>query len=1103
MTKVIAMGMLAVVWMVSGAFTNVWLPGSSAAVGAAFAQDGDAEDAEADAEVADFFASGGASQLDDGGGFLVLNDTLDVRLTVGNPPSLDILPGARLTSALVEIQEVRLVWKRPNDLADEVYVLSNETRRFTLLDGENPEMATVHYRVALPDVDLTEIQVTFSDGQATVLADVSRELPLAVQDGPVTGRRMVFAAPIQVRRGQRQRLNLELDLAESLSVGEHGRLVLDPMIRLDGAGALAARETLPDLGLPTVSPGALRAGETTDVDFTVEVSGPTVDPTTVRLARVLAAGGSMHVATPLDAGQPGDDEADDAIFSARVSMTEPAGRLFFRAEAFTTAGEPVASHVIALEVFPDGVPITPAGYADLLDDAVFDVISDEKLIPGRLLLSVAPDMTFADMTALVGQVGGTIIGQVPELRLWQVALPDAVTADDVWVAAIVLRAIEDRVEVAAPEFIFEAAAVTPTDTIAACQQILNDVSVRAAWGYSRGRTGIRIGVLDSGISTINPDISPRVVFGRDWVTGGALRATDRNGHGTNVAGLLGAVSQNGFGIAGVTWVGSVVSVKVLDGAAGRPAIGPHLSVVAGVIDAVNRSSRVLNMSFASTGSGTVVGQSKVSRQWRRVRRQVRQALKNPAQWVQLFVPILFGRWLPTQLALSYAHSRNRLTVAAAGNQGFALPVWPASLADVSVASTTPPSVIYGSTPPAIVQLSSFSNFVGRNSFPGAPRIAAPGEQLFTTTLGPSSSNFSCPSLDPSLAVGNVSSGIQPVRPGFQGTSASTAVVSGVAELVWAIVPLGSQHSRLNIRRMLLSGAFDGGGAVFRPCPQHPSRMAIQMPFRQVDAAETFNTLWTTQGPVTNQQNPGNVFHSQLLTCQVTRAWQMPGAAVGLLCPFVTAGQGVWWFGSPCTGSYIGASVPPPQMFPGQSLFPAVAFLTSPVITLVNSPNPVVHFNTWFEIEAADGDTHDLMEVVHIDQVTGVGTIIATLNPAGPVIQGLPGVLRTQTDTYTSGGVGMIVNPPFQVLLPPVWTNVRIDLSNPMYGLTLANPFKIEFRFDTRDTKANAGMGWVIDEFRIFDWGVVPLNMQAPSPHPTLPFTPGAVPRLGRTLGGGC
>ena len=80
-------------------------------------------------------------------------------------------------------------------------------------------------------------------------------------------------------------------------------------------------------------------------------------------------------------------------------------------------------------------------------------------------------------------------------------------------------------------------------------------------GYGDGR-GKRAWIIDTGIDFDHPDLNVDSVLSKSFITG-QISANDENGHGTHVAGIIGA-KNNQFGVLGVASGASLISLRVLD-----------------------------------------------------------------------------------------------------------------------------------------------------------------------------------------------------------------------------------------------------------------------------------------------------------------------------------------------------------------------------------------------------------------------------------------------------------------------------------------------------------------------------------------------------------
>ncbi|MBI5041255.1 MAG: S8 family peptidase, partial [Gammaproteobacteria bacterium] len=201
-----------------------------------------------------------------------------------------------------------------------------------------------------------------------------------------------------------------------------------------------------------------------------------------------------------------------------------------------------------------------------------------------------------------------------------------------------------------------------------------------AWLKGAAGQGVVIGVIDTGVNAAHPDLAGHVLQGYNAFNGGAV-TTDENGHGTHVAGILGALSNN-TGIAGIAYNAFIRPIKVFD-AYGN---GSSVSLGAGIRYAINGKAKILNMSLGASG------------------------------------PVC-------ESELRSAVASGRLTVAAAGNSGQANPEWPARFAKESWALGR---VIAVGAVDANNRIASFSNRAGdtRNFY-----LVAPGTLILSTYKG--------------------------------------------------------------------------------------------------------------------------------------------------------------------------------------------------------------------------------------------------------------------------------------------------------------------------------------------------------------------------------
>ncbi len=143
-----------------------------------------------------------------------------------------------------------------------------------------------------------------------------------------------------------------------------------------------------------------------------------------------------------------------------------------------------------------------------------------------------------------------------------------------------IKELEKRKEIlsAEPCYFVETMAI-PNDSRISEQWGLSNANVYKSWDISQNANQVIVGVLDTGIDASHSDLTNNIyresnhnletTLHRDFTTGvesgtEILEPIDSNGHGTHVAGIIGACGNNNMGISGVCWNVKLVSLKVLN-----------------------------------------------------------------------------------------------------------------------------------------------------------------------------------------------------------------------------------------------------------------------------------------------------------------------------------------------------------------------------------------------------------------------------------------------------------------------------------------------------------------------------------------------------------
>jgi hypothetical protein len=118
-----------------------------------------------------------------------------------------------------------------------------------------------------------------------------------------------------------------------------------------------------------------------------------------------------------------------------------------------------------------------------------------------------------------------------------------------------------------------------------------------AWAATMGSASVRVAVLDTGVDLEHPDLAPNLAAGYDYVDHDPFPYDEsEDGHGTHIAGVIGAVADNGVGVAGLNWQAQMVPMRTFD-ADGN---GDVSAGVEAIVTAVSGGARVVNLSFSGS-----------------------------------------------------------------------------------------------------------------------------------------------------------------------------------------------------------------------------------------------------------------------------------------------------------------------------------------------------------------------------------------------------------------------------------------------------------------------------------------------------------------------
>jgi len=243
------------------------------------------------------------------------------------------------------------------------------------------------------------------------------------------------------------------------------------------------------------------------------------------------------------------------------------------------------------------LPIFPAD-AEMPIIAIETQTGEEGLndfVPGELLVKFKPSSTEEKMQNAHKSVGAQKIGEIKGLKVHQVKLPKGLKEKD---AIIKYKKLAD-VEYAEPNY-YRRTLVTPNDTYYGHQWALAKTKVPQAWNTTTGNEVI-VAVIDTGVDYDHEDLAGKVIKGYDYINNDS-DPMDDNWHGTHVAGIVAATTNNSKGIAGVSWGAKIMAVKVLNSSGN----GTDLTVSNGITYAADNGAKIINLSLGGYSNSSTM-----------------------------------------------------------------------------------------------------------------------------------------------------------------------------------------------------------------------------------------------------------------------------------------------------------------------------------------------------------------------------------------------------------------------------------------------------------------------------------------------------------------
>jgi thermitase len=283
----------------------------------------------------------------------------------------------------------------------------------------------------------------------------------------------------------------------------------------------------------------------------------------------------------------------------------------------------------------------------------------------QILVKFQPGTSLPEVAEIHRQLGGQVKETIPGIGVQVVTVPKGQA-----MAKVKAYSANVKVAYAEPDFVAQAVG-NPDDPGFGSQWGMVKVQAPEAWAVTTGSPSITIAILDTGVDQDHPDLASKIVKNIDFT--GSASVDDVYGHGTHVAGIAAAMTNNGIGVAGLGYSATIMNVKVL----GDTGSGAYSWVASGIIWAADNGAEIINMSLGGSSASSTL-----------------------------------------EDAINYAWSKGVVVVAAAGNSG----------------STTPSYPAYYTNCIAVAATDSNDNLASWSNYGDWVDVAAPGVSIYSTLI---------------------------------------------------------------------------------------------------------------------------------------------------------------------------------------------------------------------------------------------------------------------------------------------------------------------------------------------------------------------------------
>jgi thermitase len=211
---------------------------------------------------------------------------------------------------------------------------------------------------------------------------------------------------------------------------------------------------------------------------------------------------------------------------------------------------------------------------------------DPKFVAGEVLVKFKAGKD-TEAARIMGEIGARVLGRLARIDVSRLGIAQGQKVEQIVER---LRKLP-QVAYAEPNYLLRIA--LPSDDSRWSEQWdMRKMGADQAWAVERGSPSVIIAIVDTGVQLDHPDLKQKLVAGHDFVDGDDA-PDDVGGHGTHCAGIAGAATGNGVGVAGVCPGCSIMPVRVMDGSG----TGSVSAIADGIVWAADHGARVISLSL--------------------------------------------------------------------------------------------------------------------------------------------------------------------------------------------------------------------------------------------------------------------------------------------------------------------------------------------------------------------------------------------------------------------------------------------------------------------------------------------------------------------------